>query len=103
MVRYRNYQTVKYGHFAEFLEISEELNAVIKQRGLTPLVAWVPTVGTANQIVFESEYPDLTAYQRESEKIYTDAECMKLIRRESELVVQDSVRDELWEAAPHLA
>jgi len=103
MVRYRSHMEIRYGHFAEFLEIFEELNRLIAARGWSTFTAFVPTVGKGNALVLEAEYPDLATFDRETTAFYGDAECMKVFRRGSELVVQGSNYDELLQPAPHLA
>ena len=103
MVRYRSTLEVRYGHFAEHLEIMEELAKVVKARGLHAPTYLVPTVGRTNQFIIEIDFPDLATFEAENRKFYGDAEIMKLIRRSAELVVQGSTYDELFEPAPHLA
>ena len=103
MIRYRWIGEVRYGHFAEYVEIGEELRALQRARGLREGALWVPTVGTGNQIIWEIEYPDLATFESETERFYSDAEIMKLVRRGSELIVQGTGRDELLQPAPHIA
>ena len=67
MYRYRLRQQVLYGHFREFLQIAEELNGLARERGWAESSLWVPTAGTANEIISESEYPDLATFQREND------------------------------------
>lgn len=103
MYRHQMRQQVLYGHFREFLETCEELNAVTRARGWRESSFWVPTIGTANEIIIEAEYPDLATFEKENRAFYSDPECMKLVRRLAELVAQGTVRDEILEPAPHLA
>jgi hypothetical protein len=100
MYRSRSRQQVLYGHFREFLEIAEELNALSRERGWAESSLWVPTTGTVNEIIWESEYPDLATLQQEDEAFSADAEAMNLVRRLWEHVVQGSVQTELLEQAP---
>ena len=103
MYRHRLRQQILYGHFRAFIEIAEALNGVARERGWTESTFWTPTVGAANEVIVETEYPDLATFQRENEAFYSDAEVMKQVRRLSEHVVQGSVHDELLEQAPHIA
>ena len=103
MYRHRLRQQILYGHFREFIEIAEALNGRARERGWAESTFWAPTVGAANEVIVETEYPDLATFQRENEAFYSDAEVMKQVRRLSEHVVQGSVHDELLEQAPHIA
>lgn len=103
MYRHRLRQQILYGHFREYIEIAEAMNGLARERGWTESTFWSPTFGAANEVIVETEYPDLATFQRENEAFYSDAEVMKQVRRLSEHVVQGSVHDELIEQAPHIA
>src|SRR5207244_10222091 len=103
MYRLQQRQEVLYGHYKEFVDLVVEINALLRDRGLAPFKAWTPTVGRGNDIVLESEYPDLAAFERESESFNSDPELMKVWRRGAELIVQGSVVSEMLEPAPDLA
>ena len=66
-------------------------------------VLLLPTVGTANDIIWEIEYPDLAAFQRENEAFYADTDAMKEWRRLWQHAVQGSTHDELLTEAPRIA
>jgi hypothetical protein len=103
MYRQRICQQVLYGQFREYTEIAEEVIALRRKLGLSAPMLWAPTFGTANEVVWEIDYPDLATFQRENEAFYSDAEAMKQWRRLWQLAVQGSTRDELLEQAPHIA
>lgn len=103
MVRLRMVAWVRYGHFREFSEIAEEMNAVARVRGWQESTHWCPTVGPANQFIIETEYPSLDAFEREHHAMNDDPEFMKLVRRSIEHVVEGALRDELIEPAAHIA
>lgn len=103
MYRYRNVATVKYGHYREVYELSLELRQEMIDRGLAAPRYWVPTVGQANQLVMEIEYPDLATYERETNAFMTDADMMKTVRRITEHLIEGSVTDEIWEEAIQIA
>ena len=103
MYRHRIHVQVRYGHFNDYLAIAEQLNELAQSRGWAESTFWSPTVGTANEFVIETDYPDLSAFQRESEEFSADAEAMKLVRSGIEHVIEGSAHDELFETAPHLA
>ena len=94
---------VKYGHFKEFLTIWEQMNELARSRGWAESTFWVPTVGTANEFILETDYPDLKTCQSEGDAFSADAEAMTLFRSTSEHVVEGSGHSELLEAAPRLA
>jgi hypothetical protein len=102
MYRQRICQQVLYGQFREYTEIAEEVIALRRKLGLSAPMLWVPTFGTANEVVWEIDYPDLATFQRENEAFHSDVEVMKQWRRLWQLAVQGSTRDELLEQAPHI-
>ena len=103
MVRARFIVQVRYGHFAEFLKASEQLNEIARERGWAEATFWVATAGTANELIAEVDYPDLATFEREGEAQGADAEWMKVIRSTVDMVVQGSARSELFQTAPQLA
>jgi len=103
MYRHRLRQQILYGHFREFIEIAEALNGLARERGWAESTFWTPTVGAANEVIVETEYPDLATFQRENEAFYSDAEVMTQVRRLSEHVVQGSVHDQLIQQATQIA
>ena len=103
MYRHRVYVQDRYGHFKEYLALAEQLNELARSRGWAESTFWTATVGTANELVIETDYPDLSVFQHQGDAFQADAEAMKLIRSGIEHVVEGSVHDELFETAPHLA
>jgi hypothetical protein len=103
MIRARFIAQVRYGHFAEYLKAAEQLNEIARERGWAELTFWVSTAGTANELFAEVDYPDLATFEREGEAQAGDAEWMKVIRSTIDMVVQGSVRSELFQTAPQLA
>jgi hypothetical protein len=103
MVRFRFTVEVKYGHFAEYLKICEQLNEIARARGWAEFTYWAPIVGTANELVGEADYPDLATFDNEGDAFQSDAEAMKVFRSGADHVVQGSGRSELLQTAPQLA
>jgi hypothetical protein len=103
MYRQRIRQQVLYGQFREYMEIANEVIALRQKLGLAAAMLWVPMLGTANDVVWEIDYPDLATFQRENETFYSDADVMNQWRRLWQLTVQGSTHDELLEEAPHIA
>ena len=103
MYRVRLYQEVIYGHFREFMEVANSFKALLRDRGWVEGTIWVPVAGQGNIVVWETDYPDLASFQRESEAYYADKEAMDLVRQFSPHIVQGSVKTELLEEAPSIA
>lgn len=103
MYRVQQRQEVVYGKYKEILELIDEINGLLRSRGMAEFRPWSPTFGKGNELILESEYPDLATYERESEAFSSDPEIMKMWRSGAPYVVQGSVTTELLEPAPQLA
>lgn len=97
MFRSRRYAQVVYGHFNEYLKAQVELNAICRKRGWPESSIWTTVVGIGNEVVLEDEYADLASFQKVGDAFQSDVEAMKIFRSTSNLVVQGSVRSELFE------
>ena len=64
---------------------------------------WTQVVGQFNEIVIEVDYPDLTAYERETEALMSDPAVMKLLARFEEITVTDKGYNELFTTAEKAA
>ena len=62
-----------------------------------------PVVGRGNEIIWEHDYADLAAFERENAAFYGDTEAMKHWRALWQLAVQGSTHDELLQEAPSIA
>jgi hypothetical protein len=103
MYRQRIRQQVLYGQFREYREIAEKVIALRQKLGLADATLWAPAFGTANEVVWEIDYPDLATFQRDNESFYSNAEAMQEWRRLWQFAVQGSIQDELLENAPLIA
>lgn len=103
MYRSRLYQVIKYGKFREFKDLFDQINALCEQKGMTKSSGWVPAVGENNAFVMETDYPDLTTWEREGEQFFSDAEVMALWRQAAALIIEGTARDELLTEPPNLA
>lgn len=103
MIRVRSICTVKYGLFREFLQASEDLDKLCKERGWATATFLVPIAGAGNEFVAEYEYPDLATFQAEGDVQSSDPDFMKIFRGTADLIYPQSARTELYEDAPHLA
>ncbi len=97
MYRYRAHQQVVYGHFNEFLKANDELNTIARKKGWPESTIWTPVVGTGNDVVLEADYADLATFERINRAFQADPESMKIYRGTAGIVVQGSVRDEIFE------
>ena len=103
MIRVTQECEVKYGHFAEYIEISEELDAAMTAKGFKAWTTLTPLTGKGNVVVQTCDYESLQQMTDEQNKFYADADLMKTFRRSAELVVQGSATGMIYEEAPHLA
>jgi hypothetical protein len=94
---------VAYGQFREYMQIADEVAAGRAKLGLAAPTLWSPVVGAGNEIVWETEYPDLAAFERENDAFHADASLMERWRALWQLVVPGSTHDELLQEAPRIA
>jgi hypothetical protein len=102
MYRLITRQQVLYAHYREYTELADELIELVRTRGLAEPRLFAPMVGVGNEVIWEKEYPDLAAFERDNGAFHSDAEIMDLWRRLWGLVVQGSVHDELLQEAPRI-
>lgn len=86
---------VKAGRFKEYLGITEKMNDLARSRGWTEATYLIPTVGTANQIIAEFEYPDLASFEREGDASFADPEMMAIVKDAVDCLVDGSIHSEL--------
>lgn len=103
MIRVTNECEVKYGHFAEFIELSEELDKASAAKGFKTWTTLTPLTGKSNVVIQMCDYDSLQEMSDEQNRFYADPDLMKTYRRGAELVVQGSAVGQVYEEAPHLA
>jgi hypothetical protein len=103
MYRQRMRQQVAYGRFREYMEIADALVTRRRELGLAAPTLWAPVVGAGNEVVWETEFPDLAAFERENAAFHADAEVMERWRSLWQLAVPGSTYDELLQEAPRIA
>lgn len=103
MVRLQHRVEITYGHFGEFIVGIEEVNRLLRARGLAEFVPWTPMSGKVNEVVLISDYSDLATFKQQEGAFYGDAEVMSQWRKLAGLLVQGSGTIELLEPAPLLA
>ena len=103
MIRITQECEVKYGHFAEYVEIMEELQAAMTAKGLRPGTSLTPLTGKANVIIWSCDFDSLEQMETEQKRFQSDPDIMKTFRRGAELVVQGSATGMVYQESPHLA
>ena len=98
--RVRQIVLVKYGHFGEYLKTVKQLEEVVRKRGWAPGRVLVPTAGLNNQIIVETEYPDLASMQSEIDAFYGDTEAFEAFRAGAPFIVEGSSHTEILEDMP---
>jgi hypothetical protein len=103
MYRARLIVEVKIGRFKDYTEICEKANDLAKARGWAESTTWVTAFGTLNEVIVDTEYPDLATLEREQEAFNTDPEARELVISAVDCIVQGSGRSELISSIPALA
>jgi|SRR5436305_13113294 len=98
--RLRMISSVKYGQFGQYMATVKRLVQINDARGWAPMRVLTPTVGVSNEIVLETEYPDLATLQRENDEFYADREAFEAFRAGAEFIVEGTARSELLEDMP---
>ena len=98
-VRYRWSCQVLYGRFGEFFDLQEQKNKIAEARGWTCASFWVATAGNLNDFFLEREYDSLDKLTSELAIREADYEFMKAMRDSYKMVVQGSVRIEIFQEA----
>ena len=96
-VRYRWSCQVNYSDLAEFLELQRQKAQVAAERDWVAVRFWMASVGTLNDFFLEREYDSLAELAEELLARESDFEFSRLMRASYALVVQGSVRTELFE------
>jgi hypothetical protein len=103
MYRHRIRQQILYGQFRDYLGVAGDVMARREKLGLAASRLWAPAFGNANEVVWETDYPDLATYEREHAAFYSDPEAMEQWRQLWQHAEQGSTHDELLMEAPQIA
>ena len=103
MYRARLIVEVKFGRFKDYTEICEKMNDLAKSRGWAESTTWVTAVGTLNEVIVDTGYPDLATMEREQDAFNTDPQARELVVSAVDCIVQGSGRSELISSIPALA
>lgn len=99
LVRYRWSCQVLYGSFGEFFDLQEAKNKIAGERGWVRASFWTATAGALNDFFLEREYDSLEQLATELSLREVDYEFMKAMRDSYRLVVQGSVKMEIFQEA----
>jgi hypothetical protein len=103
MYRQRMRQQVLYGQFREYMEIADDVVARRRELGISEPKLWAPVVGAGNEVVWETDFPDLATFERENDAFNADTGAMERWRALWQLAVPGSTHDELLQEAPRIA
>jgi hypothetical protein len=103
MIRERLHFTVKGGSaWNDALDLIREIDEIQIAAGRATGTVWTQVVGPFNEIVIETDYPDLATYERESNAIMTDPAVLKLFPRFEEATVAGKGYNELLMTAENM-
>ena len=104
MIRERAHFTVKnMAGWNEALDLIREVDEIQATAGRATGTVWTQVVGQFNEIVIETDYPDLSTYERESGAMMSDPATMKLYARFEEITVTEKGYNELFMTAEKAA
>jgi len=87
--------------FITLMTVGDEYNKLAVEKGWTQGTSWTPTFGEM-ELVWELEYPDLAAIERENKESYTDPDAMAMMMRIQAVEFSRPMHNELLEPAPSL-
>ena len=104
MIRERLHFTVKnQAGWNEALDLIREVDEIQTAAGRATGTVWTQVVGQFNELVIETDYPDLAAYERETAALMSDPAAMKPFARFEEITVGDKGYNELFMTAEKAA
>ena len=100
MIRERMHFTVKnLAGWNEALDLIREIDEIQAAADRATGTVWTQVVGQFNEIIIETDFPDLATYQRENEALMSDPAALKLFPRFDEITVADKGYNELFMTA----
>ena len=84
-------------------DLIREVDDIQAAAGRATGTVWTQVVGQFNEIVIETDYPDLSTYERESGAMMSDPATMKLFARFEEVTVSEKGYNELFMTAEKAA
>ena len=80
MIRYRSHMTVALGRYKDALTWARAINADAKKYGWAESRILAKVTGPSQELILESEYADLAAFDKERVAFMTNAEAMATLR-----------------------
>ena len=96
-VRYRWSCQINYSDLTAFLDIQREKAEIAARRGWVTSRFWMASVGTLNDFFLEREYSSLAEFAEELTAREKDLDFARLMRASYPLVVQGTIRAELFD------
>ena len=103
MIRERLHFTVKTGSaWNDALGLIREIDEIQIAAGRVTGTVWTQVVGPFNEMVIETDFPDLATYERESEALMSDPAVLKLFPQFDAITVEGKGYNELLMTAETL-
>ena len=86
------------------IQTFNRLNELRRERGWQESTIWTQTFGPFGELLIETDYPDLSTYERETAAFFSDEECMKLTMESMKtLRAGEPGHNEMWQRADQVA
>jgi hypothetical protein len=83
----------------EMTDLHGEMNALIDRKGMTRSTLWTQSWGPFNELVIETDYPDLATYEKERSMMFADPDFRPLLDRAQAARLPNWGHSEMWESA----
>ena len=83
----------------EMSALCDEINAHLEKKGMITSTLWTQSWGPFNEVVIETDYPDLATYEKERSMMMSDADLVPLFERVEKIRVPNWGHNEMWENA----
>jgi hypothetical protein len=93
--RSRIIETVKYGSLPEYLTAIRDLNRIAESRGRVPSRVLTPVAGVSNQVILETEFPDMATLEAQINDFWGDDEALGVWRSKAAVTVEGASYSEL--------
>ncbi|MGH9125286.1 MAG: hypothetical protein ACRDZ8_11260 [Acidimicrobiales bacterium] len=93
--RSRLIEVVKYGNLPEYLAVIDAMNNRAQATGRIPATVLTPVAGLSNQVITETEFEDMTAYQAQVDSFWSDDEAIQLWRSKAAITMEGQSHSEL--------
>ena len=83
----------------EMATLHAEFNKLLESKGMTMATLWTQSWGPFNELVIETDYPDLATYEKERSMFMEDPDFGPLLERMTKASVPNWGHSEMWETA----